>query len=185
MTQPMFETLLKLMKEPVRADRGIKTDNSILLVYPAEKELDFREQLVDGCLPALEAQGAQFHALDLTGFMFEGLSVDAVESLQEEEFDDYRWMLQGLSKRVEATLQTRLQELAAQHPGGNIVVYGTVALFPLVSLRRSTARDARPPGPDRGGVSRRGAGRQVALHEPARRWQLPRRQALLAVTTHA
>ena len=159
MTQPMFETLLKLMKEPVRADRGIKTDNSILLVYPAEKELDFREQLVDGCLPALEAQGAQFHALDLTGFMFEGLSVDAVESLQEEEFDDYRWMLQGLSKRVEATLQTRLQELAAQHPGRNIVVYGTVALFPLVrfgevlrEMRDLQARIAVAfPGEERGG----------------------------------
>ena len=159
MTQPMFETLLKLMKEPVRADRGIKTDNSILLVYPAEKELDFREQLVDGCLPALEAQGAQFYALDLTGFMFEGLSVDAVESLQEEEFDDYRWMLQGLSKRVEATLQTRLQELAAQHPGGNIVVYGTVALFPLVrfgevlrEMRDLQARIAVAfPGEERGG----------------------------------
>ena len=159
MTQPMFETLLKLMKEPVRADRGIKTDNSILLVYPAEKELDFREQLVDGCLPALEAQGGQFHALDLTGFMFEGLSVDAVESLQEEEFDDYRWMLQGLSKRVEATLQTRLQELAAQHPGGNIVAYGTVALFPLVrfgevlrEMRDLQARIAVAfPGEERGG----------------------------------
>ena len=109
--QPMFETLLKLMKEPVRPDRGVKTDNSILLVYPPEKEIDFREQLIDGCFPALEAQGSQFHALDLTGFMFDGLGDDAVASLQEEEFDDYRWMLQGLSKRVEASLQAHIEAL--------------------------------------------------------------------------
>lgn len=157
--QPMFESLLKLMKEPVRPDRGVKTDNSVLLVYPPERELDFCEQLVDSCLPALEAQGSQFRPLDLTGFMFEGLSVEAVESLQEEEFDDYRWMLQGLSRRVEASLLARLKELAAQHPGGNIVVYGTVALFPLVRfgevLREMRDLEARIavafPGEERGG----------------------------------
>jgi hypothetical protein len=157
--QPMFETLLKLMKEPVRPDRGIKTDNSIFLVYPPEKELDFREQLVDGCFPALEAQGSQFRPMDLTGFMFHGLSEHAIESLQEEEFDDYRWMLQGLSKRVEASLQARLEELAVQHPGGNVVVYGTVALYPLVhfgeilrGMRDLHARIALAfPGEERGG----------------------------------
>jgi hypothetical protein len=130
--QAMFETLLDLMKEPTRLNRGVKTDNSILLVYPPEKELDFREQLVDGFFPALEAQGTPFHPLDLTGFIFHDLSEDAVESLQEEEFDDYRWMLQGLSRRVEASLQSRLEETAERHPGGSVIVYGTVALYPLV-----------------------------------------------------
>ena len=157
--QPMFETLLKLMKEPVRPDRGVKTDNSILLVYPPERELDFREQLVDGCFPALEAQGTGFHPLDLTGFMFRGLSADAVESLREEEFDDYRWMLQGLSRRVETSLRARLEELAAQHPGGNVIIHGTVALYPLVrfgevlrGLRDLPARIALAfPGEERGG----------------------------------
>ena len=159
MMQPMWDTLLKLTKEPVRPDRGVKTDSSILLVYPPEKELDFREQLVDGVFPALEAQGALFHTLDLTGFMFDGLSEDAVESLQEEEFDDYLWMLQGLSKRVEASLQARLEDLAAQHPGGSVVVYGTVALYPLVRfgevLRGMRDLHARIvvafPGEERGG----------------------------------
>jgi hypothetical protein len=157
--QPMFDALLKLMKEPVRPDRGVKTDNSILLVYPPEKELDFREQLIDGCFSALEAQGSQFHALDLTGFMFDGLSDDAVASLQEDEFDDYRWMLQGLSKRVEASLHARLEVLAGQQPGGNLVVYGTVALYPLVrfgevlrGMRDLHARIAVAfPGEERGG----------------------------------
>lgn len=157
--QPMFERLLKLMKEPLRPERGVRTDSSILLIYPPEKELDFREQLVDVCFPALEAQGSRFHPLDLTGFLFESLEEDAVEALQEEEFDDYEWMLHGLSQRVEASLRTRLQKTATRHPGENVIVYGTVALYPLVrfgeilrSLRDVYARIAVAfPGEERSG----------------------------------
>jgi hypothetical protein len=157
--QPMLETLLDLLKEPTRPDRGVKTDNSILLVYPPERELDFREQLVDSLFPALEAQGTQYRPLDLTGFIFHGLSEDAVESLQEEEFDDYRWMLQGLSQRVEASLLSRLEEIAEQHPGGSVIAYSTVALYPLVRFGEVLRgmRDLRArigvafPGEERGG----------------------------------
>jgi len=88
--QPMFEALLKLMTEPSRLDRGIKTDNSILLIYPPEKELDFREQLLDTFVPALQAQGAPFELLNLTGFMFAGLTEEDVEALHQDELDDYR-----------------------------------------------------------------------------------------------
>jgi hypothetical protein len=134
MMQPMFEALLKLMKEPVRHDRGVKTDNSILLIYPPEKELDFREQLLDSFVPALQQQGVPFELLDLTGFIFSGLDENEIESLQEDEFDDYRWMLQGLSRRVEASLYAHLSEIANKSPGGNVFVYATVALHPLVKL---------------------------------------------------
>ena len=157
--QPMFESLLELMKEPLHPERGVQTDSSILLVYPPEKELDFREQLADVCFPALEAQGSAFHALDLTGFLFEGFSEDDVRALQEEEFDDYEWMLQGLSQRVEASLRARLQALATQHPGENLIVHNTVALYPLVrfgevvrSMRDLPVRIAIAfPGEERGG----------------------------------
>ncbi|MCY4669277.1 MAG: hypothetical protein OXC29_15000 [Rhodococcus sp.] len=139
--------------------RGIRTDSSILLVYPPEKELDFREQLLDGCFPALETQGTRVHALDLTGVLFEGLSEDAVEALREEEFDDYEWMLHGLSRRVEISLRARLEALATQHPGGNCIVYSTVSLYPLVrfgevlrNMRDLHVRIALAfPGEERGG----------------------------------
>lgn len=157
--QPMFETLLKLMQEPPRRDRGVKTDSSILLVYPPEKELDFREQLIDACFPALEAQGSRFHELDVTGFLFDGLNDDAIVALQQDEFDDYRWMLQALSKRVEVALHARLEALSEQDPGGNVVVYATVALYPFVrfgevmrGMRDLRARIAVAfPGEERGG----------------------------------
>jgi len=132
--QPMFEALLKLMTEPSRLDRGIKTDNSILLIYPPEKELDFREQLLDTFVPALQAQGAPFELLNLTGFMFAGLTEEDVEALHQDELDDYRWMLQGLSRRVESALHARLSELGGGSPGKNVLVYGTVAVYPLVRL---------------------------------------------------
>ena len=41
-------------------------------------------------------------------------------------------MKQGLSKRVESGLQRRFAELAAETPGGSIIVYGTISLYPLI-----------------------------------------------------
>ena len=157
--QTMFTTLLELVQEPMQPDKGLKTDNSILLIYPPEKELDFREQLLDAFVPALDARGIPYHLLDLTGFMFEGLDKETLQALQEDEFDDYRWMLQGLSKRVESSLQTCLTNLAAETPGTNILVYATVALYPLVRFGEVLPglRDLRSriilafPGEERGG----------------------------------
>jgi len=157
--QPVFDSLLDIMKEPLRPDRGVKTDNSILLVYPPDKELEFRGQLFDRFLPAIQAQGSTVATLDLAGFMFCGLSEDQVRTLQEDEFDDYRWMLQGLSKRLEASLQAKLAEVAQQSRTENIVVYGTVALYPMVrfgeilrGLRDLKCRIALAfPGEERGG----------------------------------
>jgi len=157
--QAMFETLFSLMKEPLRPDRGVKTDNSILLIYPPERELDFREQLFDAFLPALEAQRVPLQHIDLGGLMFRGLNDEEVTALQEDEFDDYRWMIQGLSKRVEATLHEEIRALARRHPGANIIVHHTVAVYPLVrfgevlrDLRDLESRIALAfPGEERGG----------------------------------
>ena len=96
--QAFFSALLDLVREPVRLDGGVKTDNSILLIYPPEKELDFREYLQDSFIPRLQAEQVPFRLLDLTGFLFEELSEETLRNLQEDEFDDYRWMKQGLSK---------------------------------------------------------------------------------------
>ena len=157
--QPMFEALLDLLKAPVSSHRGVKTDNSVLLVYPPDKELDFREQLRDSFLPALAAQKVPCKTLDLAGFLFEGLREEEIEALEEDEFDDYPWMLRGLARRVEGSLQGRLVDLAAQNPGGNLLLYGTLSLFPLIRFGE-VLRDLRDldcrlvlafPGEERGG----------------------------------
>jgi len=155
----MFSALHELIKEPLRPNGGVKTDNSILLIYPPEKELDFREYLLDTFVPAIEAQRIPFRLLDLTGFLFEGMPDSDAASLQEDEFDDYRWMKQGLSKRAEAALHSRLTEEARPVACGNVIVYATVALFPLVrygdvlaGLRDVEARFVLAfPGEERGG----------------------------------
>jgi BREX protein BrxB len=157
--ESMFRGLMELIKAPIRHDRGVKTDDSILLIYPPDRELDFREYLLDTFVPALDAKGVAYRLVDLTGFLFAGLSEEQIEALQEEEFEDYRWMQQGLSKRTEASLHHRLTEEAAKVPGGNVVVYATVALYPLVrygevlrSLRDLAARIVLAfPGEERGG----------------------------------
>jgi len=156
---PMFDSLMAIMVNPVRADLGVKTDDSVLLIYPPNNELDFREQLLDAFVPALAARAIPCHLLDLTGFMFEGLSEQDVEGLQEDEIDDYKWLLQGLSKRVETNLQTHLREIADRNLGGNVIVYATAAVYPLVrfgevlkGLRDLNCRIVLAfPGEDRGG----------------------------------
>lgn len=155
----LFAALMEQIKEPLRHDRGIKTDSSLLLVYPPDRELDFREQLLDSFAPQLDAKGVQYRLLDLTGFLFTGLSPEQVEDLQETEFEDYRWMKQGLSKRAEAALHARLSDEAEKVPGGNVLVYATVALYPVVRfgevLRGLRDLEARVilafPGEERGG----------------------------------
>jgi len=157
--QPMFESLMAIMANPVRANQGVKTDDSVLLVYPPSNELDFREQLLDSFVPALTARTIPCQLLDLTGFMFKDLSEQEIAGLQEDEIDDYKWLLQGLSKRVETNLQTRLREIADQNPRGNLIVYATVAVHPLVrfgevlkGLRDLNCRIVLAfPGEERGG----------------------------------
>lgn len=155
----MFTALIELLKTPLRHDRGVKTDSSVLLIYPPDRELDFRERLLDTFVPELGAKKIPYRLLDLSGFLFAGLSEEQIESLQEDEFEDYRWMKQGLSKRAEAALQARLTAEAAKVPGGNVLVYATVALHPVVrygevlkSLRDLEARIVLGfPGEERGG----------------------------------
>lgn len=157
--ESMFTALIELLKTPLRHDRGVKTDSSVLLIYPPDRELDFREHLLDTFVPELDAKNIQYRLLDLSGFLFSGLSEEQIESLQEDEFEDYRWMKQGLSKRAEAALQARLTEEASKVPGGNVLVYATVALHPVVrygevlkGLRDLEARIVLGfPGEERGG----------------------------------
>ena len=69
------------------------------------------------------------------------------------------WMKQGLSKRAEASLARKLTELASEVPGGSVIAWSTIALFPLVrygevlrDLRDLPARVVLAfPGEERGG----------------------------------
>ena len=156
--QPMFETLLRLLSD-TGSGSAVTTDDSVLPIYPPDKELCFREQLIDQFLPAAQAQGLPIQPLDLTGFGFDRLSDDEVESLSEDELEDYRWARQSLAQRLEQSLQARLEDLAQDRPGSAIVAYATGALYPffgfgdvLKGLRGIQSRIVLAfPGAERGG----------------------------------
>ena len=157
--QTGFKELRELLREPLRQDGGVKTDNSILVVYPPARELDFREYLLDTFIPQLDANGHDYRVLDLSGFLFTDLDDEAVDDLCEDEFDDYRWMKQGLALRVERALTARIAELSKEVPGGSVIVFATVALYPLIRFAE-VMRDMRDlacrivlafPGEERGG----------------------------------
>ena len=52
--QSLFAALFELIKETSRTERGVKTDSSILLIYPPDRELDFREYLLDSFIPHVQ-----------------------------------------------------------------------------------------------------------------------------------
>jgi hypothetical protein len=153
-----FQSLRELLKEPLREEGSVKTDNSILLVYPPAEELDFRDQL-DLFASQLEAMGHSFRLLDLSRFLFDSYDEDTIADLCEDEFDDFHWLLQGLASRVEQFLPKAIAELAAEIPGGTVIAYSTVSLYPLIrfgellrDLRNLRCRIAIAfPGEDRGG----------------------------------
>ncbi len=143
--QAGFNALKELLRKPFRVDGGVKTDSSILLVYPPERELDFREHLLDVFLPQLDAEGHVYQLLDLSGFLFTDFDEETVDDLCEDEFDDYHWMKQGLASCVEQSLAARIATLASETPGGTIIVYATVALYPLIRFGE-VLRDMRDLG---------------------------------------
>lgn len=157
--QTKFKALMEILKHPLRTNGGVKTDNSILMIYPPEKEFEFREYLTDNFIPQLSAKDISFRTLDLTGFIFEHIDSETIKAIQEDEFEDYQWMKQGLSQRMERALVKKITELSDEVSSGTVLVYATVALFPLLrfgevlrGLRDLTARIVIAfPGEEKGG----------------------------------
>jgi hypothetical protein len=154
-----FNALFNIIKETLSETGNVTTDNSILFVYPPDEEFKFRDYLVDTFIPLLRSHDLKYRVLNLSSFLFESFDEEMIEALSEDEFDDYRWMKQGLSKQVEAALRERLTELSRQVQGGTLLVYETAALYPLVrysevlrELRQLNCRVVLAfPGEERGG----------------------------------
>jgi hypothetical protein len=134
-------------------------DNSLLLIYPPEQELDFREMIFDRCLPGLKSAQVPYEVLDLSHFLLACFGEEELDDLEQDELRNYRLMAQGLSKRAEVALCKALQEVSEKAPGTNLFVMATVALFPLVRfgevLRNLRNLQCRMfiafPGEERGG----------------------------------
>lgn len=153
-----LQAITQAARQPFN-EAAVTTDNSFLLIYAPEMELEVRDMLVDRCLPALKSAGVAHTVLDLEGFLFSCFNAEELSDLEADEFRNYKLMRQGLAARAEKQLISRLQTIAMAAPGTNLFVVSTAALFPLVRygevLRQ--LRDLRCrvflafPGEERGG----------------------------------
>ena len=153
-----LKAILQAAAQPFNG-AAVITDNSFLLIYPPEQELDFADMLSDRCLPALKSSEIPFEVLNLSGFLFSCFSREELDDLECDEFRNYRLMRQGLAARIEKRLIERLQQVAAASPNTNLFVISTASLFPLVRygevLRQLRDLPCRVflsfPGEERGG----------------------------------
>jgi len=156
--QDALNAIVQAATEPFNR-AAVTTDNSYLLIHPTERELDFADMIQDRCLPDLASRGIPFHVLDLSGFLFTCFTEQELGELESDEFRNFRLMRQGLSGRAEKRLESKIREIAGEHPGTNLFLMSTISLFPLVRFGE-VLRNLRDlplrifvsfPGEERGG----------------------------------
>ncbi|MCX6877104.1 MAG: hypothetical protein NTW21_25335 [Verrucomicrobia bacterium] len=129
--QDALTAIVQAAAEPFNK-AAVTTDNSYLLIHPPERGLDFTDMILDQCLPDLASRNTPYQILDLSGFLFSCFSDEELKNLESDEFRNYRLMRQGLSGRAEKRLETRIRNIAEEHPGTNLFLLSTNSLFPLV-----------------------------------------------------
>lgn len=153
-----LQAILTAARQPFQ-QAAVLTDSSFLLIYPPERELDFRDAIQDRCYPELRASGVACEQLDLSNFLFSCFNPKELVDLADDEFRNYRLARQSLAARAERLLITRLRAYSDRQPGINLFVVSTVSLFPLVRFGEvlRQLRDLRIrlfiafPGEERGG----------------------------------
>lgn len=113
---------------------SVRTDSSILIVYPPEEENDFREHL-HKLLDLLVARGVAFRHVDLATLPFEVLEARGLTpEVFQQEFDDFPAVRRGLARAIQDALKERIAQVAAEVPGGPVILSATSALYPLVKF---------------------------------------------------
>ena len=156
--QEVLDTIVQAASEPFNR-AAVSTDNSFLVIYPPDRDLDFTDMVMDHCLPTLAGRGVPTEVLDLSGFLFSCFNDEELADLESDEFRNYRLMRQGLAGRVEKKLETKIRSVGEAKPGANLFLVSTVSLYPLVrygevlrSLRDVPVRVFLAfPGEERGG----------------------------------
>lgn len=127
-----FRSLRDLLLPP-RTDSAVRTDNSILVVYPPEEEHDFRDHL-HKLLEVLKTQGVPHSHLDLTGLPFEALEESGrLPDVYAQECEDLRAVKRGLAGILREALRRRI-EAAAEVGEGTVLLSGSMALYPVIKF---------------------------------------------------
>lgn len=112
---------------------GQHSQGAILVVYPPEEELDFRQGYLD-VIKELEAHGVDVVTIDLRTLPFEIL---AARGLLEKAFkldaQGARDARQNLAGMVQRECGQRVRQAAADSPGAVLCCLHTSALYPWIS----------------------------------------------------
>lgn len=132
-----LETKMSALREMLvqpQPDPSVRTDSSILLVYPPEEENEFRDRL-HKLLHLLEERRIAFRHIDLTTLPFEELeSRGLLPDLFAQEIEDLAAVKRGLSRAVEAGLIQRVEKAAAEVPSGAVILSATASLYPVIKF---------------------------------------------------
>lgn len=112
---------------------GAHTGGALLVIYPPEEELTFREGYEE-VIQELEAQGTSIYVLDLRTLVFEALEernlLEKAFKLDAEGSPDARRSLASLVQRESLA---RIRRAAEENPHAILLCKHCAALFPWIS----------------------------------------------------
>lgn len=122
------------------ADPSVRTDSSVLVVYPPQEELEFRDRL-QKLLHVLSDRGVAFRHIDLATLPFEELEARGLlPDVFAREFEEpsvgpgLAGIKRGLARHVQAALKGRVEKAAAEVGTGAVILSSTAALYPVVKF---------------------------------------------------
>ena len=132
-----LETKMRSLREMLLqppADPSVRTDSSVLVVYPPEEENDFRDRL-QKLLHLLAERGVAFRHVDLTTLPFEVLEARGLlPDVFTQEFEDLAAIKRGLARAVQEALKQRVEKAAAEIPSGVVILSATASLYPVIKF---------------------------------------------------
>lgn len=112
---------------------GAHTGGALLVIYPPEEELSYREGY-DEVILELEARGASTVVLNFRTLVFEALKernlLEKAFKLDAEGSPDAR---RSLASLVQKEAFSRIQQAAKENPNSTLLCKHTAALFPWIS----------------------------------------------------
>lgn len=112
---------------------GAHAGGALLVIYPPEEELSFREGYEE-VIQELQAQGVQIAVLDFQTLVFDSLKerniLEKAFQLDAEGAPDAR---RSLASLVQREALAKIQQAAKENPNAILLCKHTAALFPWIS----------------------------------------------------
>ena len=129
MSSEALHTILDLIRGG-QQEALVRTDSSVLLIYPPSRELDAEDFLRDRLFPTLLNDGLAHRELDLRWKFFDYFESDEIAGLSEDEFHDRKLVRQEIASRVEVRLMKEIENLGCE--SSPLFLTSTASLHPFV-----------------------------------------------------